>query len=214
MQQNKIIVPIVPVVPIVPKIVPKIVVPSPGTANLEQRIREMQQRQEETIRMLEEIRTREEEQYQKIIQEQKQEHQNMMRQMVQEQQNIMRQTAEQYQNNMMEMIRAQQEETARVHRELEEIRKAVVPVAEEREEEEEISTTGGKVVTKERGERLSEEEIKILLNRIGKNMTTYQQKYKGGEREEQIRRMRETQRILREIQEEKRKVKRGAIIKG
>lgn len=237
MQQNKIIVP--QVVPQVPRVVtiPQVVVPMPkrpATPPI------AMGKQEEIIRMIGEVReeirvnnnNRQEveerihQEYQNIIRQMRREHeeevirmqreyQNNIQNLIQEQQNVVTGMIRQHENNIGALMRQQmtQEQMEEVRREIEGIRRAVVP-EEPEEEEEEISTTGGNRITKERGQRLSEEEIRILLNRIAKNITTYQQKYANGEREEQIRNMRETQGILREIQEERRRVKRGTGIKA
>lgn len=227
MQQNKII------VPQVPRVAPmqQIVVPMPKRPTTPPIA---MGKQEEIIRMIGEVREeirannnnmgdiqqRIHEEYQNIIRQMRQEHeeevirmqreyQNNIQNVIQEQQNVIVGMMRQHENNIGTLTN----EIRALAREIEEIRIAVVP-EEQEEEEEEISTIGGNIVTKERGQRLTEEEIRILLNRIGKNITTYQQKYVRGEKGEEIRRMRETQRILREIQEERRKVKRGTVIRG
>ena len=230
MHQNKIIVPTVP----------KIAVPIPNRPLTPTAIG----KQEEIIRIIGEVREdirglavnnndieqvqqRIHQEYQNIIRQMRREHeeevirmqreyQNNIQNLIQEQQNVVTGMIRQHENNIGVLMRGQQttqEQIEEVRREIEGIRRAVVP-EEPEEEEEEISTTGGNRITKERGQRLSEEEIRILLNRIAKNITTYQQKYTNGEREEQIRNMRETQQILREIQEERRRVKRGTGIKA
>jgi len=229
MQQNKIIVPAVP----------KVVVPIPNRPLTPTAVG----KQEEIIRMIGEVREeirglavnnndieqvqqRIHQEYQNIIRQMRREHeeevirmqrefQNNIQNLIQEQQNVVTGMIRQHENNIGALMRQQttQEQMEEVRREIEGIRRAVVPEEPEGEEEE-ISTTGGNRITKERGQRLSEEEIRILLNRIAKNITTYQQKYANGEREEQIRNMRETQGILREIQEERRRVKRGTGIKA
>jgi len=229
MQQNKIIVPAVP----------KVVVPIPNRPLTPTAVG----KQEEIIRMIGEVREeirglavnnndieqvqqRIHQEYQNIIRQMRREHeeevirmqrefQNNIQNLIQEQQNVVTGMIRQHENNIGALMRQQttQEQMEEVRREIEGIRRAVVPEEPEGEEEE-ISTTGGNRITKERGQRLSEEEIRILLNRIAKNITTYQQKYTNGEREEQIRNMRETQGILREIQEERRRVKRGTGIKA
>lgn len=232
MQQNRIVVPPVPVV------IPKITVPMPNRPATPPIA---MGKQEEIIRMIGEMReeirvnnnNREQteerihQEYQNIIREMRQEHegeirrrqeeyQNNITTLIQQQQNVITGMIRQHENNIAGLMRTQertQEQIGEVRREIEEIRRVVVP-EEPEEEEEEISTIGRNRITKERGQRLTEEEIRILLNRITKNITTYQQKYTNGEREEQIRNMRETQGILREIQEERRRVKRGTGIKA
>ena len=232
MQQNRIVVPPVPVV------IPKITVPMPNRPATPPIA---MGKQEEIIRMIGEVReeirvnnnNREQvqerihQEYQNIIREMRQEHegeirrrqeeyQNNITTLIQQQQNVITGMIRQHENNIAGLMRTQertQEQIGEVRREIEEIRRVVVP-EEPEEEEEEISTIGRNRITKERGQRLTEEEIRILLNRITKNITTYQQKYTNGEREEQIRNMRETQGILREIQEERRRVKRGTGIKA
>lgn len=78
--------------------------------------------------------------------------------------------------------------------------------------EEEISmtayTTGYVIITEEMLNRLSEEEMRKMQNRLAKNITTYQQK-NPVEKGEQIRKMRENQRIIRGEQEVRRKAKIG-----
>ena len=172
-------------------------------------IRQMREEHEEEIR-------RRQEEYQNNITTLLQQQQNVIRELIEQQQNVIMGMIRQHENNIGAIMRTTQEvqqEIVGVRRQIEEIRGAVVE-PEREEEEEEISTIGGNRITKERGERLREEEIRILLNRIAKNITTYQQKYTKGEREEQIRNMRETQGILREIQEGRRRVKRGTGIKA
>lgn len=220
MQQNKIIIPAIPAMP-------KMVVPIPNRPATPPAIG----KQEEIIRIIGEVRQeiRENNNNREQVQERIHgEYQNIIRQIRQEQEEQIRIRHEEYQNNITMLIQQQnvitgmlrQHEndirvlmrtTQELQQGIEEIRRAVVP--EETVEEEEVSTTGGRI-TKERGQRLSEEETRILLNRIAKNITTYQQKYTNGEKEEQIRNMRETQGILREIQEERRRVKRGTGIKA
>ena len=210
MQQNKIIVPAVP----------KVVVPIPNRPLTPTAVG----KQEEIIRMIGEVREeirglavnnndieqvqqRIHQEYQNIIRQMRREHeeevirmqrefQNNIQNLIQEQQNVVTGMIRQHENNIGALMRQQttQEQMEEVRREIEGIRRAVVPEEPEGEEEE-ISTTGGNRITKERGQRLSEEEIRILLNRIAKNITTYQQKYTNGEREEQIRNMRETQNL-------------------
>ena len=232
MQQNRI------VVPTVPKIIPQVIVPMPNRpatppiamGKQEEIIRIIGEMREE-IRVnnnnREQVQERIHQEYQNIIREMRQEHegeirrrqeeyQNNITTLIQQQHNVITGMIRQHENNIAALMRTQettQQQIEEVRREIEEIRRVVVP-EEPEEEEEEISTIGGNRITKERGQRLTEEEIRILLNRITKNITTYQQKYTKGEREEQIRNMRETQGILREIQEERRRVKRGTGIKA
>ena len=79
--------------------------------------------------------------------------------------------------------------------------------SEENVDDEEISTIGKSVMTKERGNKLSDDMIKTLLNRLAKNITTYQHKYLA-EKQLQIINMKENQRILREIREERKYCKK------
>ena len=230
MQQNRI------VVPVVPKIVPmpnRPLTPPIAMGKQEEIIRMIGEVREEIRAVavnnnnIEQMQERIHQGYQNIIRQMRQEHEEEMRRMqreyqdniatvIEEQQNVITGMIRQHENNIAILMRTQQttqEQIGEVRREIEEIRRVVVP-EEPEEAEEEISTIGGNRITKERGQRLSEEEIRILLNRIAKNITTYQQKYTNGKKEEQIRNMRETQGILREIQEGRRRVKRGTGIKA
>ena len=162
---------------------------------------------------------RKEEEYRKItrdiISEMRQEHEKITKGM-REYQDELEIKIESQGNRMetiVEMLRQQENKVSELSETVDEIRRSLIRETEEEEEEEEeeeISTVGGNIISKEKVRKLKDEEIRILLNRIGKNITTYEKK---GEKEAELVKMKDTQKKLREIQEEKRRIKRGTAIK-
>ena len=97
---------------------------------------------------------------------------------------------------------------------MEEIRRILIPERGD-EIEEEMPTTGEGIIRKEVGERLDDEKMRVLIGRIRKNVSTYKNKYKEEthpEKQGEIRAMSANLAMLREIQKERSRIRKGQAI--